>query len=687
MADAGFKIVVEGEKEFKAAIKEINEVIKVNKSELQLLSEQYKVTEQPMETLKEKQKSLSDAMELQAEKSRKIADEMEKVSATYGDHDSRVMELVKAYNESETELAKLQGEYTKTSESISSAESAMAALADMQKEIDESSVKFRQSLENVNSEISSVSSGLEKNVQSLENVNGEIASVNSELEKNVKWYGDNKAQIDKLDQSYSELTKNIETQKKNIASLSENLEKAQKVYGENAKETEIYRKQLDEATAALNDMSSAAEDNREKVGELTKDGGGFGGMLSQVNDIAKQLGIEMPKGLSTLIEGFNGASIAAAGIGTVLGKVASKMKNIMQETIDWADELKEKSSEMSIDTEQYQALEYAATKFGVSMDIIDKALKEVTKKVNAANDVVSTYSDNLSKIEQDMIDAKQKLLDEYFEDYPQQAGESLAKYEEILKKYEEQYNKNLEKIDEDYKTAKDSLRKSAEEAVADFNALGVEISDSTGEIRPAVDIFYDLVDAFDDMDAGIERSGAMTKIFGEEARRLNPIIDAGVDALKEYEQEAEKLGLVLGEETTEALNEVGKEFDSFRAKLKGLWRDMWADITVDFGTIVFDIQGNDKIDNYRGRKYAAGTSFSPEGWAKVGENGPEIVHLPRGSQVFPTGVTPRELSNGGGSTVNNYNITIPASDIKEFNDIVRIVSNQRSNIRMGYIRG
>ena len=171
MADAGFKIVVEGEKEFKAAIKEINDVIKVNKSELKLLSEQYKVTEQPMETLKDKQKSLSDVMELQAEKSRKIADEMEQVSAAYGNHDSRVMELVKAYNESETELARLQGEYNKTTESITTADNAMAALISMQDDINESNVKFRQTLENVNNEIASVNSELEKSGKVYDNGN------------------------------------------------------------------------------------------------------------------------------------------------------------------------------------------------------------------------------------------------------------------------------------------------------------------------------------------------------------------------------------------------------------------------------------------------------------------------------------------------------------------------------------
>src|SRR5206468_2794671 len=35
--------------------------------------------------------------------------------------------------------------------------------------------------------------------------------------------------------------------------------------------------------------------------------------------------------------------------------------------------------------------------------------------------------------------------------------------------------------------------------------------------------------------------------------------------------------------------------------------------------------------------FAMGTSSAPGGWAVVGERGPEIVKLPRGSQVIPNG--------------------------------------------------
>ena len=74
--------------------------------------------------------------------------------------------------------------------------------------------------------------------------------------------------------------------------------------------------------------------------------------------------------------------------------------------------------------------------------------------------------------------------------------------------------------------------------------------------------------------------------------------------------------------------------------------------------------------------YAAGTSNWRGGLTWVGENGPELVNLPRGSQILNA----QDSRNAGGTV---FNITIPAKDIKEFNDIVRIAESAAVLARMG----
>lgn len=74
---------------------------------------------------------------------------------------------------------------------------------------------------------------------------------------------------------------------------------------------------------------------------------------------------------------------------------------------------------------------------------------------------------------------------------------------------------------------------------------------------------------------------------------------------------------------------------------------------------------------------AKGTSFHQGGLAIVGEKGPELVNLPRGSQVYPNGMMP-------GMTTGDIYITIDAKNVNEFNDIIRIAQFELQSQRMGY---
>lgn len=81
---------------------------------------------------------------------------------------------------------------------------------------------------------------------------------------------------------------------------------------------------------------------------------------------------------------------------------------------------------------------------------------------------------------------------------------------------------------------------------------------------------------------------------------------------------------------------------------KGLLNEETFNLWKDTG--VFDWKGT--LEKYGGLNYngfASGTSYAPGGWALVGERGPELVNLPRGSQVTPANETRQALS---GTTVH-----------------------------------
>jgi hypothetical protein len=59
--------------------------------------------------------------------------------------------------------------------------------------------------------------------------------------------------------------------------------------------------------------------------------------------------------------------------------------------------------------------------------------------------------------------------------------------------------------------------------------------------------------------------------------------------------------------------------------------------------------------------FADGTDSAPGGLAWVGENGKELVNLPRGSQVIPNDVASRVGASSGGITINNYSEAQPSA--------------------------
>lgn len=85
-----------------------------------------------------------------------------------------------------------------------------------------------------------------------------------------------------------------------------------------------------------------------------------------------------------------------------------------------------------------------------------------------------------------------------------------------------------------------------------------------------------------------------------------------------------------------------KDLVSVMADLIRFFNDPWI-------KALFSNNPNDMLNLFKSLginvpKFANGTNFAPGGLAMVGERGPELVNLPRGSQVLPT--------------TNNYNLTI-----------------------------
>lgn len=127
-----------------------------------------------------------------------------------------------------------------------------------------------------------------------------------------------------------------------------------------------------------------------------------------------------------------------------------------------------------------------------------------------------------------------------------------------------------DRIDVSFETVEGALRKmkpKMDESNETFKKLGVSVTDADGNLRSATDVFYDSVAALSQIENETERDQLAMELFGKSADDLAGIIDDGGAALKEYGDEAERLGLVLDQDTLDSLNETNDAIDKMKAQL------------------------------------------------------------------------------------------------------------------------
>ena len=124
-----------------------------------------------------------------------------------------------------------------------------------------------------------------------------------------------------------------------------------------------------------------------------------------------------------------------------------------------------------------------------------------------------------------------------------------------------------------------------------FEELGVEVKNADGSMRDATDVFYDTLQALSQIENETERDQKAMAIFGKSADSLAGIIDDGGQALKEYGDEAEALGLVLSEDTLGNLNEINDTIDKTKAQVGGSLAQLGATLATTLSPVIEKVVG------------------------------------------------------------------------------------------------
>lgn len=131
---------------------------------------------------------------------------------------------------------------------------------------------------------------------------------------------------------------------------------------------------------------------------------------------------------------------------------------------------------------------------------------------------------------------------------------------------------------EDISAALRKMKPKMDESNETFKSLGVSVTNADGSLRDVTSVFYDSVAALSQIENETERDQVAMELFGKSADQLAGVIDDGGKALNEYGQQAEELGVIMSQDTLDALNETNDTIDQLKANLGGTLAQIGADV-------------------------------------------------------------------------------------------------------------
>jgi ribosomal protein L12E/L44/L45/RPP1/RPP2 len=107
------------------------------------------------------------------------------------------------------------------------------------------------------------------------------------------------------------------------------------------------------------------------------------------------------------------------------------------------------------------------------------------------------------------------------------------------------------------------------EAQAGFKALGISVTDASGNLKSSDAILGELADKFAGYQDGAEKTALAVNIFGKAGAQLIPLLNSGKDGLSDLSDEAKRLGLIFDQDTATAAENFNDNLSRLHDAVKG----------------------------------------------------------------------------------------------------------------------
>lgn len=666
---------IEGEREYKKALSEIAQEMRVLSSEAKVLTATYADNADSLEALQAKDAQLRKELDLLQQKLAVTEQAYESARDTIDDNGKSASEWAVKMNNVRADIINQERAIRQNNaamqEAIAGTDEYGESISDLR---DEAMDKLDKSLSVAKSELDLLSATYRDGAKSVEALTAKGELLN-------EMYEYQRLRMDELAAQYDEAVAASGKMDTATLGLQEKLISAQ-VALQNAKNA------VDDNAAALEEAQAPTDELAEKTKALEANSGKLG---DTVANMADKIGIVLPENAKKATDALNlvdGSTIALVGTSV---KLVKGLMDCSVAAAKNADSLITLSSQTGLSVERLQELQYASELVDVSIDQIADASRQMINSMREASKGTGDAAEAYKKLGVRVTDAQGNLRDSdaVFEQviYQLSRVKNTTERNALAMKIFGESATKLNPIIEDGGKKLAELRKEAHE-------MGYVLSDETisslGELDDAMQRFDNTSEAVKNQMA-LALLPVLTSVLNiitaippgvlstvTVAVTLITTIAAAAKALKTITSITDLFGISATRTLGTILAVVAAliALSAIIAVIAGKGNDLNRAMS-SVGNAVGSVQGNVQKAQKTIPRYASGTDFHPGGWAMVGENGPEAVMLPRGTRVY----TAQETARMGGGDV--YNISINADNVKQFVDIVRIAQSERRSMRMG----
>lgn len=600
----------------------------------------------------------------------------------------------------------------------------------------------------------------------LAQINAGLKNLGAEMRATEQDFADNADSVEALTAKGDVLARQMQTQQEKVDTLREVLQRAGETYGEADKRTIDWSTSLIDAETKLKQMQEALEENnaeldkagasgskfqqamdkvKDSVAKAKEEGTGAKGVFANLKEsfagskgeavglgdaiggAADKLGINLPEGATKALNSLNGINAGtAAAVGgfaalvAAVVKVEKQLMSITKESSEYAKEVKTLASVTGQSVEEVQEWQYASDMLGVTYDRVKDSLKEITNKMqeaqNGSEDTAKAFETLGVKLED--TDGNLRSADAVFYDVIDSLGnmqnqaqrDALAM--DLMSESAQELNPLIEVGSEGLKKYTDEahemgyvLDNEAVEALAATDAAQQKLLKTQEAVTKQISAEYapymtealgDTADFIQKIGKAFVESGVVDKfgsILSSATQILDPLGDLTVAVLPALDAALKPVAttMALIADTTNLLvglltlngdkikTALGLNMSS--GQLSNMQQLQYKG-ALSSGSSYVSGMGYTGTGGYMGadgkwHQNAAGTDNFIGGVTWVGENGPEPVWLPQGSRI---GTNQEGRSLSGGDT---YNFYVQANEIREIDDFIRRVKNQRRVARMG----